>query len=84
MEAGAGPVVAGYVAVFALTSGMRVVSLFLLAGIEPSGLRLRHRARRVLVWTVGAVPGVPGGEIEIIGDGRDASDGRTGDGGRRR
>ena len=84
VEAGAGPVVAGYVAVFALTSGMRVVSLFLLAGIEPSGLRLRHRARRVLVWTVGAVPGVPGGEIEIIGDGRDASDGRTGDGGRRR
>ena len=62
--AGGIPVVAGYLAVFVLTSGMRLVSLFMLASIEPSGLRIRHRARRVLVWTIGAVPGMPGGEIE--------------------
>ena len=57
-------VVAGYGAIFVLTSGMRIVSLFMLASIEPSGLRIRNRARRVLVWTVGAIPGMPGGEIE--------------------
>jgi MFS family permease len=62
--AGGAPVVAGYFAVFVLTSGMRLVSLFMLASIEPSGLKIRHRARRVLVWTIGAVPGMPGGEIE--------------------
>ena len=38
---------------------MRVVTLFMLASIEPSGLRLRHRARKVLVWTVSTVPGFP-------------------------
>ncbi len=58
----------GYAAIFLLTSGMRVISLFLLASIEPSGLQLRHRARRVMVWTVGAVPGLPGGEIEVTTD----------------
>ena len=56
--------VAGYAAIFVLTSGMRIVSLFMLASIEPSGLQIRNRARRVLVWTVGAIPGMPGGEIE--------------------
>lgn len=61
---GVSPVVAGYVAIFVLTSGMRIVSLFMLASIEPSGLQIRHRARRVMVWTVGAIPGMPGGEIE--------------------
>ncbi|MCP4834392.1 MAG: MFS transporter, partial [Phycisphaera sp.] len=61
---GDSPVVAGYVAIFVLTSGMRIVSLFMLASIEPSGLKIRHRARRVLVWTVGAIPGMPGGGIE--------------------
>jgi len=58
----------GYAAIFLLTCGMRVVTLLLLASIEPSGLRIRHRARRVMVWTVGAVPGLPGGEIEVSGD----------------
>ena len=54
-----GPVYEGYAAIFLLTSAMRVVTLFMLASIEPSGLRLRHRARKVLVWTVSTVPGFP-------------------------
>ena len=58
-EGGGGPSRMGYAAIFILTSGMRVVTLFMLASIEPSGL-LRHRARRVLVDGV-PVPGFPGG-----------------------
>lgn len=55
-----GPSRAGYAALFVLTSGMRVVTLFMLASIEPSGMRIRHRTRRALVWTVGVLPGFPG------------------------
>ena len=72
------PVVAGYVAIFALTCGMRLVSLFMLASIEPSGLRIRHHARRVLVWTIGAIPGMPGGEIEVEVEDRPEGDGPPG------
>ncbi len=75
---GDAPVVAGYVAIFALTCGMRLVSLFMLASIEPSGLRIRHRARRVLVWTIGAIPGMPGGEIEVEVEDRPEGDGPPG------
>ena len=67
-EGGGGPSRMGYAAIFILTSGMRVVTLFMLASIEPSGLRLRHRARRVLVWTVSTVPGFPGGFIRASED----------------
>ena len=70
-----GPTLAGYAAIFVLTSGMRLVTLFMLAAIEPSGLGTRHRTRRVLVWTVGVVPGFPGGDIEAAPD-QDADEDR--------
>jgi MFS family permease len=57
----------GYLALFIATSLMRFVSMFILATIEPSGLRLTHRVRMLGVWTLGLRPG--GGDSEAIDDG---------------
>ena len=54
---GVGP--AGYVALFLATSCMRFVALFLLASLEPSGLKLRHRARHLGLRTLGVLPWGP-------------------------
>ena len=65
----------GYATIFLLTTGMRVVSLFLLASIEPSGLRLRHRTRTLVVRTASAIPGLPSFDVDVIeSDERDASE----------
>ena len=57
---------AGYAMIFVLTTGMRVVTLFLLASIEPSGLRLRHRAMTLVVRTSSAIPGLPSFDVGVI------------------
>ena len=56
----------GYAILMTLTSGMRLVSLFLLASIEPSGLRLRHRARTLAIRTRGIIPGWPTIDVSVI------------------
>ena len=56
----------GYAILMTLTSGMRLVSLFLLASIEPSGLRLRHRARTLAIRTRGIIPGWPTIDVNVI------------------
>ena len=53
---GVGPT--GYVALFIISSLMRVMTLFMLAVMEPTGLRLRHRAGRTVVRAVSFLPGV--------------------------
>ena len=62
-QGGGEPSRIGYAAIFILTSGMRLVTLFMLASIEPSGMRIRNRVRGALVWTVSVVPGFSGGSI---------------------
>lgn len=47
---GVGP--AGYAAIFIAGSSMRIMTLFMLASLEPSGLRLRHRVRVILAATL--------------------------------
>jgi MFS family permease len=47
----------GYAVLFIASGGMRFMTLFMLAGLEPSGLRLRHRTRRMLVRSVSLLPG---------------------------
>ena len=47
----------GYLVIFLCSSMMRFVALFLLASLEPSGLRLRHRARIMVARSLGIVPG---------------------------
>ena len=54
----------GYLALFLATSLMRFVSLFLLASLEPSGLKVRHRAKTLLVRTMGLLPG--SGSVEVL------------------
>jgi hypothetical protein len=56
----------GYGTIFVLTTGMRVVSLFLLASIEPSGLRLRHRAKTLVVRTASVIPGLPSFDVDVL------------------
>jgi hypothetical protein len=59
----------GYAVLMILTSAMRLVSLFLLGSIEPSGLRLRHRARTLAIRTRGMIPGWPTIDVDVIEDG---------------
>jgi MFS family permease len=50
----------GYMAIFLASSLMRFVTLFMLASLEPSGLRLRHRVRVFLSAATGPRPeGIP-------------------------
>ncbi|MDG1979518.1 MAG: hypothetical protein P8I44_13230, partial [Phycisphaerales bacterium] len=65
----------GYATIFVLTTGMRVVTLFLLASIEPSGLRLRHRTKTLVVRTAAAIPGLPSFDVDVLdSDQRDPPD----------
>ncbi|MCH2144191.1 MAG: MFS transporter [Phycisphaerales bacterium] len=47
----------GYIVLFVASGGMRFLALFILAGLEPSGLDLRHRTGRMLVRGVSLLPG---------------------------
>ena len=58
----------GYLALFIASTLMRFVSLFLLASLEPSGLKVRHRARTLLVRTMGLLPGGASAEILVPPD----------------
>ena len=46
----------GYAALFTASALMRVVTLFMLASLEPSGLRLRHHVRVFLSAATGSRP----------------------------
>ncbi len=52
---GVGPT--GYVALFVLSSLMRGMTLFMLSVLEPTGLRLRHRAGRTVTRAMSFLPG---------------------------
>ncbi|MEC9233943.1 MAG: hypothetical protein VX403_08550, partial [Planctomycetota bacterium] len=47
----------GYVALFVLSSLMRGMTLFMLSVLEPTGLRLRHRAGRTVSRVMSFLPG---------------------------
>lgn len=46
----------GYTALFLTGTGVRIMTLFMLASLEPSGLRLRHRIRVILSAATGIRP----------------------------
>ncbi|MAJ46674.1 MAG: hypothetical protein CBC35_05100, partial [Planctomycetes bacterium TMED75] len=48
----------GYLALFVISSLMRAMTLFMLAVLEPTGLRLRQRAGRTVVRAVSFLPGI--------------------------